>query len=85
MPGSLARKVGTTVGAKHILDVATQLGGIYPILVLCVVLAVAEMIRKRSVWVIPFIVAVMGGEEILTGAGSSAVDEEPRQRAERTA
>ena len=31
-----------------------------------VVLAVGETISERSVWVIPFIVAVMGGEELLT-------------------
>jgi hypothetical protein len=30
------------------------------------VLAVVETIRERSVWVIPFIVAVIGGQEILT-------------------
>ncbi len=52
--------------STHVLDVVTQLGSIYAIVVLCVVLAVAETIRERSVWLIPFIVAVMGGEEILT-------------------
>jgi membrane-associated phospholipid phosphatase len=52
--------------STHVLNDVTQLGGIYTIVVLCVVLAVAETIRERSVWVVPFIVAVMGGEEILT-------------------
>jgi undecaprenyl-diphosphatase len=52
--------------SMHILNGITQLGSIYTIVVLCVVLAVAETIRERSVWVVPFIVAVMGGEEILT-------------------
>jgi membrane-associated phospholipid phosphatase len=52
--------------SMHALNDVTQLGGIYAIVVLCVVLAVAETIRERTVWVVAFIVAVMGGEEILT-------------------
>ena len=48
------------------LNVVTQLGGIYLVVALCVVLALGETIVERSVWVIPFVVAVMGGEEILT-------------------
>ena len=48
------------------LNVATQFGGIYLVVALCVVLALAETIVERSVWVIPFVVAVLGGEEILT-------------------
>ena len=50
----------------HLLNDITQLGAISTVIVLCVVLAVAETIRERSVWVTAFIVAVMGGEEILT-------------------
>jgi membrane-associated phospholipid phosphatase len=53
--------------STHVLNLVTQLGSIYPvIIVLCVVLATAETIRERSVWVAPFIVAVIGGEQILT-------------------
>ena len=52
--------------STHVLNAVTQLGSIYMVIVLCVVLAVAETIRERSVWVVPFIVAVIGGEEILT-------------------
>lgn len=52
--------------STHILNGVTQLGGIYTIVVLCIILAVVETVRERSVWVTPFIVAVMGGEEILT-------------------
>jgi len=52
--------------STHILNAITQLGGIYTVVVLCVILAVVETVRERSVWVVPFIVAVMGGEEILT-------------------
>jgi membrane-associated phospholipid phosphatase len=52
--------------STHVLNDITQLGGIYTVIVLCVVLAVAETIRERSVWVTPFIVSVIGGEEVLT-------------------
>jgi membrane-associated phospholipid phosphatase len=52
--------------SMHVLNDITQLGSIYTVIVLCVVLAVAETIRERSVWVMPFIVSVIGGEEILT-------------------
>jgi membrane-associated phospholipid phosphatase len=51
--------------SMHILNGITQLGSIYTVIALCVVLAVAETIRERSVWVTPFIVSVIGGEEIL--------------------
>ena len=52
--------------STHGLNFVTQLGGIYTVVVLCVVLAIAETIIERSVWVTPFIAAVIGGEEILT-------------------
>jgi undecaprenyl-diphosphatase len=51
--------------STHGLNAVTQLGGIYLVVALCVVLALGETIVERSVWVIPFVVAVMGGEEIL--------------------
>jgi undecaprenyl-diphosphatase len=60
--------------STHVLNDLTQLGGIYTIVVLCVVLAVVETIRERSVWVAPFIVAVMGGEEILTATVKQLAD-----------
>jgi membrane-associated phospholipid phosphatase len=65
---SVARWGNTHASAwsMHALNDVTQLGGIYAIIVLCVVLAIAETIRERSVWVIPFIVAVIAGEEIIT-------------------
>jgi undecaprenyl-diphosphatase len=53
--------------SMRVLNDLTQLGGIYTILALCVVLVVAETIRERTVWVVAFVVSVMGGEEILTG------------------
>lgn len=55
-----------TATSMHVLDDLTQLGGIYVVAGLCVVLAIAETLRQRSVWVPLFIVAVMGGEEIVT-------------------
>jgi undecaprenyl-diphosphatase len=60
--------------SMHVLNAVTQLGGISVVIVLCVVLAVAETIRERSVWVTPFIVAVMGGEEILTATVKQLTD-----------
>jgi membrane-associated phospholipid phosphatase len=52
--------------SMHLLNGVTQLGNIYPVVVsLCIVLVVAETFRERSIWVAPFVVAVMGGEEIL--------------------
>ena len=42
------------------LNDVTQLGSIYIVVALCVILAVAETIRERSVWVAAFIVAVDG-------------------------
>ena len=52
--------------STHGLNAVTQLGSIYTIVALCLVLAVVETIRERSVWVVPFIFAVMAGEEALT-------------------
>jgi membrane-associated phospholipid phosphatase len=48
------------------LNDLTQLGSVYVVVALCVVLAVVETVRQRSVWVTVFIVAVLGGEEALT-------------------
>jgi membrane-associated phospholipid phosphatase len=55
-----------TPTSTHVLDDLTQLGSIYVVVGLCVLLALAETLRQRSVWVAVFIVSVMGGEEILT-------------------
>ena len=60
--------------STHILDVITQLGSIYVVIGLCVVLAVAETIRERTVWVVVFLVAVLGGEEVLTTTVKDLVD-----------
>jgi membrane-associated phospholipid phosphatase len=54
-----------TATSMDVLNAVTQLGSIYTVIVLCVVLAVAETIRERSYWVAPFIFAVIAGEEFL--------------------
>jgi membrane-associated phospholipid phosphatase len=56
----------TSVLSTHALNVITQLGATYTVIALCVVLAVAETLRTRSVWIVPFLVIVVGGEGILT-------------------
>ena len=48
------------------LNVVTQLGGIYLVVTLCVVVAVGVTVVERSAWVTAFVIAVMGGEELLT-------------------
>ena len=55
-----------TATSMRVLNDATQLGSIYIVVALCIVLAVTETLRQRSVWVPLFVLAVMGGEEILT-------------------
>jgi membrane-associated phospholipid phosphatase len=52
--------------SKHGLQLVTQLGAFTTIVVLCVVVAAAEPFRTRSAWILPFLVVVVGGEEVLT-------------------
>ena len=52
--------------STHGLRIVTQLGSISLIIVLCVVVAAIETLRTRSAWILPFLVVVLGGEEILT-------------------
>ena len=51
--------------STHVLNGITQLGSIYVVVVLCVILAIVETVAQRSAWVVAFIVAVMAGEEVL--------------------
>jgi membrane-associated phospholipid phosphatase len=55
-----------SVLSTHGLNIITQLGSTFTVVALCVVLAAIETRRTRSVWIVPFIVAVLGGEGILT-------------------
>ncbi|HEY6012472.1 MAG TPA: phosphatase PAP2 family protein [Candidatus Limnocylindrales bacterium] len=63
-----------TATSMHALNLVTQLGGIYTVIALCLTLAVAETIRERTVWVTTFIIAVMGGEELLTATVKQLAD-----------
>lgn len=54
-----------TPTSMRVLNDLTQLGSVYVVVGLCVVLAFVETIRERTVWVVAFIVTVMVGEEIL--------------------
>ncbi|HEV8459377.1 MAG TPA: phosphatase PAP2 family protein [Gaiellaceae bacterium] len=50
----------------RVLNDLTHLGSIFPVVIgLCVVLAVVETVRERTVWVVAFIATVMVGEEAL--------------------
>ena len=60
--------------STHALNAVTQLGSVYVVVALCVVLAVVETLRTRSRWVVPFILAVVGGEEIVTTVIKQIVD-----------
>ncbi len=60
--------------STHGLDAITQLGSITTVLALCLVLAVVETVRTRSIWIVPFLVAVVGGEEILTNTIKQLAD-----------
>jgi len=52
--------------SKHGLRLVTQLGAFTTILVVCLVVAAFELFRTRSVWILPFLAVVLGGEELLT-------------------
>ena len=51
--------------STNVLNAVTQLGSIYVVVVLCVILATVETVVQRSAWVVAFILAVMAGEEVL--------------------
>ena len=60
--------------STHALNPITNLGSVYVVVGLCVVLAAAETIRTRSAWVVPFLLVAVGGEEILTLTIKAIVD-----------
>jgi membrane-associated phospholipid phosphatase len=60
--------------STHALKIATQLGSIQVVVGLCILLAVAELLRERDRWTVPFIVAVVGGEEIIANVIKQIVD-----------
>jgi membrane-associated phospholipid phosphatase len=54
--------------STHGLNAVTQLGSVWVIVGLAVVVAVAESIRAPSRWIVPFLLVALGGEEIITTA-----------------
>lgn len=61
--------------STHGLDLVTQLGGITGVvLVLALLLAVVETIRTRSAWIVPFLLVLLAGEEILTNSVKALAD-----------
>ena len=71
------RAVGSTtrLAALHaVLNAITQLGSIYVVLGLCFVLRAVELDRTDSRSLVPFIVAVVGGEELLSTVIKDIVD-----------
>jgi membrane-associated phospholipid phosphatase len=51
--------------STHGLRLVTDLGSITTIIVLCLVVAAIETYRTRSAWILPFLVVLIGGEEVL--------------------
>src|SRR6202008_1396309 len=68
---SVAKWGGRNASAlsTHALNGVTQLGSIYVVIGLCVVLALVELRRTGGRWIVPFIVLVVAGE----GAGSPGI------------
>ena len=60
--------------STHGLNAVTQLGSVYTVVGLCVLLAVVETLRTRSQWIVPFIIVAVGGEEALTTIVKHVVD-----------
>jgi membrane-associated phospholipid phosphatase len=54
-----------TALSTHGLNVVTQFGATLTAIFVCIVLAVIETIRTRSPWIVPFLVVLMVGNEIL--------------------
>jgi undecaprenyl-diphosphatase len=60
--------------STHLLNGVTELGQIYVVIGLAVVLVAVELHRRYSHWLVPFVVAVLGGEEIFSTAIKGIVD-----------
>jgi membrane-associated phospholipid phosphatase len=63
-----------SVWSTHLLNGVTELGQIYVVIALAVVLVAVELRRRYSHWLLPFVVAVLGGEEIFSTAIKEIVD-----------
>ncbi len=60
--------------STHALSAVTQLGSILVVVGLAVVLVVVELVRLPNRWLVPFVVAVIGGEELLATLIKNLVD-----------
>ncbi|HET7574760.1 MAG TPA: phosphatase PAP2 family protein [Solirubrobacterales bacterium] len=56
------------------LTLVTQLGETWLVLVVAVAVAAVELARSRSRWVVPFLLAAILGDKLLTGAIKELVD-----------
>ena len=56
------------------LTLVTQLGEAYLVAAVAVVVALVELLRTRSRWVVPFLIAVILGDKLLTAGIKEVVD-----------
>ena len=63
-----------TAASEDVLRAITQLGNIMVVLVLAVVLVAVALLREKTIWVPVFVIAVVGGEELITTVVKSLVD-----------
>lgn len=63
-----------SAASEDVLRAVTQLGNIEVVLALCVVLVAVVTLRERTVWAFAFVVAAVGGEELITSVVKSLVD-----------
>jgi undecaprenyl-diphosphatase len=60
--------------SNSVLNWITQLGSVYVIIGLCLVLALVELRRTGGRWIVPFLVLVLAGEELVATAIKTVVD-----------
>ena len=60
--------------STHVLTAVTELGSITVVIGLCVLLVAVELVRVPNRWLVPFVVAVVGGEELIATMIKNLVD-----------
>lgn len=63
-----------TAFSTHALTAITELGSITVVIGLCVLLVAVELVRLPNRWLVPFVVAVVGGEELIATLIKNLVD-----------
>ncbi len=63
-----------TAWSHDAITLITGLGGTWAVVIAAVVVAAVEIARTRSRWVVPFLLAVMVGDKLLTEAIKALVD-----------